>query len=385
MPISLLTLFSGLFISFIGEYFSILGLMAIFSASPIPAAVMGIALGFGKISSTLWLKQNWKISPILLKIYLIFAIIVLMVITSIGCFGFLSKAHNDQSLVSGDIQSKIFIYDEKIKTAKENIETDRKQLKQMDEAVDQIMARSTTEEGAARSNNIRKSQQRDRITLAKDIETNQKLIASLNDEAAPIRTEVRKVESEVGPIKYLAAFFYGQTDQGILEKSVTWIILILIAVFDPLAVVLLLSSQISFQNLKEKKKKTSVNDFEQNNESVLHSPDTHPYLRSGFKYPDNWNKTPVVSKKENDYVDNKSKNKQPISIKQLSNIAKRTKIFKKPRVVSTITEQIIQTALEKTPNETTPVVPHTASDYVVIDGQTYHKNSVPTSFKHLIK
>jgi hypothetical protein len=196
---------------------------------------------------------------------------------------------------------------------------------------------------------------------------------------------VRKVESEVGPIKYLAAFFYGQTDQGILEKSVTWIILILIAVFDPLAVVLLLSSQISFQNLKEKKKKTSVNDFEQNNESVLHSPDTHPYLRSGFKYPDNWNKTPVVSKKENDYVDNKSKNKQPISIKQLSNIAKRTKIFKKPRVVSTITEQIIQTALEKTPNETTPVVPHTASDYVVIDGQTYHKNSVPTSFKHLIK
>jgi len=176
-----------------------------------------------------------------------------MLITSMGIFGFLSKAHSDQSLISGDVQSKIAIYDEKIKTAKDNIETNRKQLKQMDEAVDQIMGRSSDEKGADKANAVRKSQQRDRQALAKDIETNQKLVASLNDEAAPIRAEVRKVEAEVGPIKYIAAFAYGSTDEAILERAVTWIILLIIFVFDPLAVILLISSQVSFQKIKDDK------------------------------------------------------------------------------------------------------------------------------------
>jgi uncharacterized protein YPO0396 len=132
-----------------------------------------------------------------------------MFLTSMGVFGFLSKAHSDQSLVSGDVGSKIAVYDEKIKTAKENIEANRKQLKQMDEAVDQVMARSSDEKGADKANAIRRSQLKDRGALAKDIETNQKLIAKLNDEAAPIRAEVRKVEADVGPIKYIAALVYG--------------------------------------------------------------------------------------------------------------------------------------------------------------------------------
>ena len=248
-----LALFSGITLSIVAEYYSILGLTAIFSAAVIPVIVMGIALGVGKVTATLWLKQNWKIAPWSIRSYLLSAIAVLMLITSMGIFGFLSKAHSDQSLVSGDVQSKIAIYDEKIKTAKENIEANRKQLKQMDEAVDQIMGRSSDEKGADKANAIRKSQQRDRSALAKDIEANQKLIASLNDEAAPIRAEVRKVEAEVGPIKYIAQFVYGETSEGLLEKAVTWVIIILIVVFDPLAVILLLSSQISFQNFRERK------------------------------------------------------------------------------------------------------------------------------------
>jgi hypothetical protein len=84
--------------------------------------------------------------------------------------------------------------------------------------------------------------------LAKDIEANQKLIATLNDQAAPIRAEVRKVEAEVGPIKYIAAFVYGDNpDANVLEKAVTWVIIIIVSVFDPLAVILLLASQYSFQ------------------------------------------------------------------------------------------------------------------------------------------
>ena len=247
-----LALVSGITLSIVAEYYSILGLMAIFSAAPWSVVIMGIALGVGKITATLWLKQNWSIAPWTIRSYLLSAISVLMLITSMGIFGFLSKAHSDQSLVSGDVLSKIAIYDEKIKTAKENIEANRKQLKQMDEAVDQVMARSQDEKGADKANTIRRSQQRDRSALAKDIEANQKLIASLNDEAAPIRAEVRKVEAEVGPIKYIAAFVYGETDPTILEKAVTWVIIVLIVVFDPLAVILLLSSQISFQNFRER-------------------------------------------------------------------------------------------------------------------------------------
>ena len=250
--IAYLVLLSGLAISGIAEYYSIMGLIAIYPAAVIPIIVMGIALGIGKIAGTVWLKQNWSFAPWFLKAYILPGIIILMMITSLGVFGFLSKAHSDQSLVSGDVQSKIAVYDEKIKTARENIEADRKQLKQMDEAVDQIMGRSTDEKGADKANSVRKAQQRDRIALAKDIEANQKQIASLNDEAAPIRAEVRKVEAEVGPIKYIAHLLYGDNpDANILEKAVIWVTVLIVIVLDPLAVILLLASQYSFQSFRK--------------------------------------------------------------------------------------------------------------------------------------
>jgi hypothetical protein len=246
-----LALFSGITLSIVAEYYSILGLTAIFSAAVIPVIIMGIALGVGKVTATLWLKQNWKIAPWSIRAYLLTAIAVLMLITSMGIFGFLSKAHSDQSLVSGDVQSKIAVYDEKIKTAKDNIDANRKALKQMDEAVDQVMARSSSETGADKAVGIRRSQQKERARLQSDIQAEQKTIAALSEERAPIAAEVRKVEAEVGPIKYIAAFVYGETSEGILEKAVTWVIILLIVVFDPLAVILLLSSQISFQRFRE--------------------------------------------------------------------------------------------------------------------------------------
>jgi energy-converting hydrogenase Eha subunit A len=260
--IAYLTLFSGLAISGVAEYYSIMGLIAIYPAAVIPIVIMGIVLGLGKISGTIWLKQNWEFAPWFLKTYILPAVVVLMVITSLGVFGFLSKAHSDQSLVSGDVQSKIAIYDEKIKTAKENIESNRKQLKQMDEAVDQVMARSQDEKGADKANAIRKNQSRDRVALAKDIETNQKLIVQLNDEAAPIRAEVRKVEAEVGPIKYIAHLLYGENpDANILEKAVIWVTILIVVVLDPLAVILLLASQFSFQRFRKLEEDQEVKDW----------------------------------------------------------------------------------------------------------------------------
>lgn len=250
------TLFVALIISAVAAYYSIVGLTAIFAAAVIPIIVMGLALELGKLTAAVWLKLNWHRATLTYKLYLVPAVAMLMVLTSMGIFGFLSKAHSDQSLVSGDALAKIQIYDEKIKTAKENIETDRKQLKQMDEAVDQVMARSTTEDGAAKSNAIRKTQARDRSALAKNIEANQKLIATLNEEAAPIRAEVRKVEAEVGPIKYIAALIYGDNpDANLLESAVRWVIILIVAVFDPLALVLILAAQ---QSLKWAKREDSI-------------------------------------------------------------------------------------------------------------------------------
>jgi len=239
---------TALLLSAVAAWYSVAGLTAIFSAAAIPVIIMGGSLELGKIVATVWLHNNWKRVGIMFKLYLIPAIAFLMILTSMGIFGYLSKAHSDQSLVSGDVQGKIAIYDEKIKTARENIEANRKQLKQMDEAVDQVMARSQDEKGAEKAVSIRKNQSRDRVSLAKEIETNQKLIATLNDESAPIRAEVRKVEAEVGPIKYIAALLYGDNpDANLLERAVRWMIIMIVLVFDPLALTLILASNKQFE------------------------------------------------------------------------------------------------------------------------------------------
>jgi hypothetical protein len=260
MIMAYLALASGLFISAVAIYYSIVGLASVFAAAVIPIMIMGTALELAKLVAASWLKQNWKVAPLALKTYLLVAVAVLMLITSMGIFGYLSKAHLDQNITSGDVQSKIAIYDEKIKTAKENIESNRKQLKQMDEAVDQVMSRSSDEKGADKANAIRNGQKRDRANLAKDIEANQKIIAQLNEERAPIAAEVRKVEAEVGPIKYIAALLYGDNpDQNILDKAVTWVIILIVIVFDPLAVSLLMAAQFSLEQRKPAPKLTDEN------------------------------------------------------------------------------------------------------------------------------
>ena len=260
-----LTLISGLLISAVAILYSVAGLTAIFSAAVWPTIIMGVSLEVAKLVATVWVKQNWAIAPRLLKGYLVVAITILMIITSLGIFGFLSKAHSDQSLVSGDVQSKIAVYDEKIKTARENIDANRKVLKQMDEAVDQSMARSTDEKGADKAVAIRRGQQKERARLTSEIAAEQKTISKLSEERAPIAAEVRKVEAEVGPIKYIAAFVYGDNpDANVLEKAVTWVIILIVIVFDPLAVMLLLASQYSFALLRPKEEQAtnpSINDF----------------------------------------------------------------------------------------------------------------------------
>jgi len=260
--IAYLTLLSGLSISAVAVYYSVAGLTAIFSAAAIPIIIMGVALEISKLIATVWLKQNWKIAPLTIKSYLVAAVVVLMLITSMGIFGFLSRAHSDQSLVSGDVSAKIAVYDEKIAVEKENIETNRKALQQLDAGVDQLMSRSSDAHGADRAVFLRKSQSKERARLYEEISKSQSTISKLNEDRAPIAAESRKVEAEVGPIKYIAAFFYGSTDQTVLEKAVVWVILALILVFDPLAIIMLLASQHSFLMMSEAYNATSSTDHE---------------------------------------------------------------------------------------------------------------------------
>jgi hypothetical protein len=145
------------------------------------------------------------------------------------------------------------VYDEKIKTAKDNIDANRKALKQMDEAVDQVMGRSTTETGADKAVAIRRGQQKERSRLQSEIAAEQKTITQLNEERAPIAAEVRKVEAEVGPIKYIAAMVYGEnTDANSLEAAVRWVIILLVIVFDPLAIMMLLAATESLKWEKQR-------------------------------------------------------------------------------------------------------------------------------------
>ena len=250
---AILALIAGLLISGVAIYYSVAGLVNIFAAAAVPIIIMGTSLEIAKLVATIWLKQNWNIAPRLLKAYLIVAVAILMVITSMGIFGFLSKAHSDQTLVSGDVQAKIEIYDQKIQTSRENIEANRRALMQLDAAVDQTLGRSTDEAGAARAVSVRRSQRTERARLLREIEEEQATITELNEEAAPIKAQSREVEAKVGPIKYIAQMIYGDNpDANLLEKSVSWMIIMIVIVFDPLALALLLASQYSFQQLRKK-------------------------------------------------------------------------------------------------------------------------------------
>ena len=253
----------GLLLSAIAAYYSVMGLIAIFSTAAIPIAIMGSALEASKLVAASWLYRNWKVAPLLFKTYFTTAVVVLMILTSMGIFGYLSKAHLDQAVPTGDVVSKLQIYDDKIKTSKENVDANRKALKQLDEAVDQVMARSTDEKGAEKAVAIRRGQTKERARLFQEIEAEQKTIAKLNEERAPIAAEVRKVEAEVGPIKYIAALIYGDVlDDSLLESSVRIVIMMIVFVFDPLAVLLLIAANRETLTNKSKEETEDVKSVE---------------------------------------------------------------------------------------------------------------------------
>ena len=271
-------------LSAVAAYYAVVGLIAIFAAAVIPIAIMGSLLEASKLVVASWLYRNWKEIPLLLKSYFTVALVVLMLLTSMGIFGFLSKAHLDQAIPTGDVQSKLALIDEKIKTEKENINASRKELSQLDAQLDQTISRTTDQGGTERAIQIRRNQQKDRNRILTEIGSAQTKIAKLNEERAPIASEVRKVEAEVGPIKYIAQVIYGDADTDLLEKAVRFVTILIVLVFDPLAVLMLVAANwqlkkdkgtIEPEPVKEKVwdkffKKEPANDFPEKEPEIKH-------------------------------------------------------------------------------------------------------------------
>lgn len=266
--INYLALLVAIGLSAIAAYFSVIGLTTIFAASFWPVVIMGGTLEVAKVIAASWTYRNWNIAPFSIRAYLIASILALMFITSMGTFGYLSKAHIDQTTTSSDVVAQLAIYQEKVNIAKENIDANRKILKQYDEAVDQIMGRSETEKGAEKAVVVRRSQQKDRTRLQEEIQANQKTISQLNDDMAPLAAQVRRVEAEVGPLKFIAELFYDKVDTQFLDKTVRWVIILIVIVFDPLAIILLIAANIGLSKTKiEQKQVEEEQDTQQEIES----------------------------------------------------------------------------------------------------------------------
>ena len=250
MFLTYLILISGIALSIIAAGYSIIGLAALFAGATTAIYAMGGALEVAKLVMASWLYNNWK-NPLLpksIKYYLTSAVVVLIFITSVGIFGFLSKAHLDQVVPESNNALQVQILDEQIEQRQKTINRSQKQLTRMDNLIEtQSEESSWFTSSSQRAITERNNQKQERLSLEQTIEESLNKINLLSDKKAGIRTEQLKLEADLGPIKYVAEFIYGDEAVNHFDKAVRIIIIILIFVFDPVAVLMLISANISFK------------------------------------------------------------------------------------------------------------------------------------------
>src|SRR5210317_376474 len=250
MFLTILTFLSAISISVIAAGYSIIGLATLFAGAVIPIIAMGSALEVGKLVAASWLYNNWNSDvPRLLKAYLFGAIIVLIFITSMGIFGFLSKAHLDQVKPTSSNNIKIELLNNQINQQQLIIDRSQKTLDQLDKALEVYIEKEYVTRGLKE----RAKQEDERNALNNAINNASDKIAELTNSKAGLQLEQDKIEAEVGPIKYVAELIYGENAQDNFDSAVRIVILILIFVFDPLAVLLLIAANISLRQWKNKR------------------------------------------------------------------------------------------------------------------------------------
>lgn len=236
--------FSAFLLSSVAAYYSIVGLVAIFPTAEIPIMIMGISLELAKLVCASWLYRNWKSSARTMKYYFMVAVIVLSFITSMGIFGFLSKAHIDQTIVGADSSVELKIIDDQINSEKRKVENAQRSLNALDRLVDQ----SDTDAAIK----LRNSQAGERRRLASEISSANSVVKDLSIKAGPLRKESKRIAAEVGPIKYIADLIYGESSESTLEAAVRAVIILIVLVFDPLAIILLIAANREYKILSKK-------------------------------------------------------------------------------------------------------------------------------------
>ena len=292
MLLGIITLLTAFALSSAAIYFSVVGLVAIFSGATVPIIFMGTTLELAKLVTASWLYRNWHVAARYMKVYMSMAIFILMVITSMGVFGFLSKSHLQQGATSSNNTQQIQIINSQIKTEQDVIDRQqdiirrnsgtgggsgervsqlRDKIKQLDKEVEAYTSQGATStifnDKVAKGVALKESQKAERDKIDAEIKQlttanqgnnsaaeaqiarSQQKIQQLINQRAPLQTTQITLDAEIGPIKYIGELFVdlGMVDKVNTDMAVRWIIVLIIIVFDPLAVLLLIAGQQSIK------------------------------------------------------------------------------------------------------------------------------------------
>lgn len=249
MPFLILLLFSALSVSAVAGYFSIVGLTTIFPAVFAGIVAMGVVLEIAKLVTASWLYRNWSKAAFLLKTYFTAAVVVLSLITSMGIYGYLSKAHIEQTITQGgDNVLQIETLERQISNEQRRISDAEKVISQLDAAV-QILQDYDRIRGPDGAIAVREGQAEERNSLNETIASATQRIETIQSELAPYRAEALQLEADIGPIKYIAALIYDNPEESI-DSAVRIVILLLVLVFDPLAILLVIAANQSWMERK---------------------------------------------------------------------------------------------------------------------------------------
>lgn len=238
-------------IASVAAWYSILGLTTIFAGATLQVGIMATALEVGKVTTAIWLHFRWDHIPILIKTYLTSAVAVLMLITSIGVFGFLSKAHIDQTIkIGGSNELQLIAIERRIDRQRSVIKDSENVLNQLDSTVETLQSydRIRGPDGALA---VREQQRAERELISQRIDAAYTEIEELESNAAPLRRQQLTLEAEIGPLKYISELLYGEEAANHFDEAVRWLIILLVLTFDPLAIVLTIAGLMSFRKPNE--------------------------------------------------------------------------------------------------------------------------------------
>lgn len=260
--INYIALLTALTLSGVSGFYSVYGLTTLFAGAFYPVLFMGGTLELAKLVTASWLYNNWNICPKYLRYYLSSIVIVLMLISSMGTFGFLSKAHIDQqiSMTTGDSE-QLELIREKFEFQNETVQDINNQIVQIDNSIEDMKG-----EKALRAS---ENQRKNRTSLLKRKEEEVKKLTELSIQKTQLEGKVKKLEAEVGPVKYIAQLIYGEkASSGQLEKAIRYVIILIVLVFDPLAVSLLIAANIGLNNKTNLKNITKDSILIMNNDTL---------------------------------------------------------------------------------------------------------------------